>query len=108
MTQYLLTMYQPTGGQPPDNIVAIMADVAAIRTDMQSSGVWLFGNGLHGPETATVVRDELVTDGPFVEAKEHIGGITIIEETDLDAALRWAKRMSHATTLPIEVRPFRG
>ena len=48
----------------------------------------------------------LMTDGPFAEGKEHIGGISIIAAPDLDAALGWAARLTEATTLPIEVRPF--
>jgi hypothetical protein len=74
--------------------------------------VWVFSAGLHPPSTATVVRvhdgDLLMTDGPFVEGKEHIGGFTIIKAPDLDAALDWGRKLAQATTLPIEVRPFRG
>jgi hypothetical protein len=72
----------------------------------------VFAGGLHPPTTATVVRvrdgDVLMTDGPFVEGKEHIGGFTIIKAPDLDAALEWGRRLATATTLPIEVRPFQG
>jgi hypothetical protein len=50
----------------------------------------------------------LTTDGPFAEGKEHLGGVTIIEAPDLDAALDWGRRLARATTLPIEVRPFQG
>ena len=50
----------------------------------------------------------LITDGPFAEGKEHIGGFTIIEAPDLDAALEWGRKLARATTLPIEVRPFQG
>ena len=65
-----------------------------------------------GKVLATVVRargsDVLVTDGPYVEGKEHIGGFTIIKASDLDAALEWARRYAKVITLPIEVRPFHG
>jgi hypothetical protein len=65
---------------------------------------------LFPPDTATVLRakdDEvLTTDGPYVEAKEHIGGFTIVDAPDLDAALEWGRRLAQATTLPVEVRPF--
>lgn len=109
MTRYLLSVYQPYGeGPPPENLDEIMGDVAAVTEEMQAAGVWVFAGGLHPPGTATVVRDELITDGPFIEAKEHLGGFTVIDAPDLDAALDWARRMSRATTLPIEVRPFRG
>ena len=50
----------------------------------------------------------LITDGPFAEGKEHLGGFTIIKAPDLDAALAWGRRLAQATTLPIEVRPFQG
>lgn len=113
MTQYLLSMMQPGGGDqipPPDVLEGIMAEVGRIREQLAAQGSWVFGNGLHGPSEAVTVRLEggtsLVTDGPFVEMKEHLGGITIIEVADRDEALRWARRYSEATTLPIEVREF--
>jgi hypothetical protein len=52
--------------------------------------------------------DTVITDGPFVEAKEHLGGFTVIKAVDLDGALGWARRLARITTLPIEVRPFQG
>jgi hypothetical protein len=107
MTRYLLGVYQPYGeGPPPENLDEIMRDVRALNEEMQEAGVWVFAGGLHPPDTATVVRDDLITDGPFIEAKEHLGGFTVIDAPDLDAALEWARRASRATTLPIEVRPF--
>lgn len=109
MTRYLLSVCQPYGeGPPPANLEEIMRDVRALDAEMRAAGVWVFSGGLHPPATATVVRDELTIDGPFIEAKEHIGGLTIIDAPDLDAALEWGRRMSRATTLPIEVRPFQG
>ena len=107
MSRYLLGIYQPCGeGSPPANLDPIMRDVDALSEEMQAAGAWVFAGGLHPPHTATVVRGELVTDGPFIEAKEHLGGFTVIDAPDLDAALAWARRLSRATTLPIEVRPF--
>jgi len=106
MTRFLLSVYQPFGAAPPENLDEIRRDVAAVTDDMRTAGVWVFAGGLHPPGTATVVRDDLVTDGPFIEAKEHLGGFTVIDVPDLDAALAWARRASRATTLPIEVRPF--
>ena len=65
---------------------------------------------LHEPATATVVRvsggEVVTTDGPFVEAKEHLGGFYIIEAEDLDAALAWASKTTAIVGAPIEVRPF--
>ena len=113
MNQYLLSVYQPQGQTqpPPQALQAIMKDVYALRHEMKAAGVWVFAGGLHDPSTATVVRvrneEVLTTDGPFAEGKEHIGGFTIIRAADLDAALEWGSRLARATTLPIEVRPFR-
>lgn len=112
MTQYLLSIYQPDGPPPPTvDLERIMADVGALTTEMQAAGAWVFAGGLHDASTATVVKtgggDVLVTDGPYVEGKEHLGGFTVIRAADLDAALDWARKLSRATTLPIEVRPFR-
>ena len=113
MKQYLLSMYQPDGEPPPPQVLqAIMKDVYALREEMKAAGAWVFSGGLHPPSTATVVRVRdgqlLTTDGPFAEAKEHIGGFTIVNAVDLDAALEWGSRLARLTTLPVEVRPFRG
>ena len=113
MPQYLISMYQPAGDQvpPPEVLEPIMRKIAAIREDLQAAGAWVFAGGLHPVSTATVVRvkdgDVMTTDGPYVEGKEHIGGITVITAPDLDAALEWAEKYARVTTLPIEVRPFR-
>jgi hypothetical protein len=111
MPRYLLSFYQPQGGTPPREVLdRVMRDLDTINRDIKAAGAWVFAGGLHPPSTATVVRfkDEevLITDGPFVEGKELLGGITIIDVADLDAALGWADRITRATTLPIEVRPF--
>jgi hypothetical protein len=111
MPQYLLSVYQPDGPPPPaETLDRIMADLDALNQEMRAAGAWVFSGGLHPPSTATVVRvqsgEALVTDGPFAEGKEHIGGFTIVRAPDLDAALEWGRRLAAATTLPIEVRPF--
>ena len=111
MTMYLLSIYQPDGDPPPPDVLArVMADIDVINRELRATGSWVFAGGLHPPTTATVVRvrdgDVLMTDGPYVEGKEHIGGFTIINAPDLDAALEWGRRLSRATTLPIEVRPL--
>ena len=114
MKQYLLSIYQPGGEEvvAPEFLAGVMRELGAIREELEASGCWVFGQGLHAPDTATVLRpkegDVLVTDGPFVEGKEHLGGITILRAPDLDAALAWGRRYALATTLPIEVRPFFG
>jgi hypothetical protein len=110
MKQYLLSIIQPDGPPPaPGPLDEIMSEVNAVMQDMRDQGVWVFSAGLHPPQTATVLRakgkEVLMTDGPYVEGKEHIGGFTIVKAPDLDAALEWGRRVARATTLPIEVRP---
>lgn len=111
MTQYLLSVYQPDGPVPePEALAAIGRDLDAVNADMRAAGAWVFSNGLLPPSSATVLRPQggevLVTDGPFAEGKEHLGGFTIVDVPDLDAAMEWGRRLAVATTLPIEVRPF--
>lgn len=108
MPQYLLSIYQPDGTPPDaDTLAQITADIHRLNEELRESGSWVFTGGLHAPGTATVVRaDGLLTDGPYVEGKEHIGGIWVITAPDLDAALSWGRKAAAATTLPIEVRPF--
>jgi hypothetical protein len=117
MSQYLLSTYAVEGeasGEPrtPEEVQAFMQRVAALEAEMEASGTFVFGGALHGPEAATVVRaggdDLLLTDGPFVEAKEHVAGFYVINADDLDAALAWAGKVVDAIDHPIEVRPFRA
>jgi hypothetical protein len=112
MPRYLLSVCYPADAVAPgpEELEGITRDVTAVHRQLQAEGAWVFGGGLHDASTATVVtaRDgrALTTDGPFVDTKEQIGGLSIIDVADLDAALRWAERMAEATTCPIEVRPF--
>ena len=113
MKLYLLSIYQPDGPPPPREVLdEVMAQIDAMNRELKAAGRWVFGGGLHDPSTATVVRvkndETLMTDGPFVEGKEHIGGFSIIKAADLDAALDVGRRLAKITTLPIEVRPFQG
>jgi hypothetical protein len=84
--------------------------IGILEAEMKSTGAWVFSGRLHEPETATVVRvangEILTTDGPFAEAKEHLGGFYIINAEDLDAALAWASKVTRVIGAPIEVRPF--
>lgn len=112
MKQYLLTIYQPDGEPPPPPFLEnIMRDVNAVNAEMKAAGAWVFAAALFPAETATVLRKQdtelLMTDGPYTEGKEHVGGFTIIQAADLDAALGWARKLARAITLPIEVRPIR-
>jgi hypothetical protein len=117
MSQYLLSTWMvedETPGEPPspEQMRVFMQRVIDLEAEMDASGTFLFGGGLHGPDAATVVRatdgDAIVTDGPFAESKEHIAGFYVIEAEDLDEALTWAEKVSTAIGRPIEARPFRA
>ena len=117
MSRYLLSTYAAEGEVPgaprtPEETGAFMERGAALEAEMEASGTFVFGGALHGPDAATVVGvgdgDLVMTDGPFVEAKEHIAGFYIINADDLDAALAWAGKVVDAISRPIEVRPFRA
>jgi len=111
MPQYLLNIVQPDGPAPPPAFLEpIVREVSKLIDELKSSGSWVFNGGLHPASSSTVVRwrngDSIVTDGPYAEAKEHVGGFVILKADDLDGALAWARRFAKAITLPIEVRPF--
>jgi hypothetical protein len=111
MKQYLLSVYHPEDYIPePEVMDKISADVGALNAELRAAGAWVFAGGLHPSSTATVVRveggDVLVTDGPFAEGKEHIGGFWVIKVPDLDSALEWGRKATRACAVPVEVRPF--
>ena len=109
---FLLSVYQPEGELPPPEFLEkIMRELDAVKRELKDAGAWVFGGGLHPLRIAGTARLKEgavhITDGPFAETKEFLGGITVIRAPDLDAALEWAGKIARATTLPIEVRPFR-
>ncbi len=112
MSQYLLAVYMVEGApaRSEEDMHKAYSQVNALNAELQEKGAWVFAGGLHQPETATVVRAEnaeiLITDGPFAEGKEHVGGFWVIEAEDLDAALAWASKATLACMEPVEVRPF--
>jgi hypothetical protein len=113
MRQYLISLYQPDGVVPPPEVLGkVMEEMAALNRQLQAAGAWVFSGGLHPPSTATVLRargtEVMVTDGPYTEGKEHLGGFIIVRAPHLDAAMEWARRVAKITGLPIEVRPFHG
>jgi hypothetical protein len=114
MTQYLMSVYHSEREAPlsPEEMQQSFADTDVFNHKLMDAGVWVFAGGLHPVETATVVdgrgAETLLTDGPFAESKEHLGGFWIIEAPDLDAALEWARQGSIACRNPVEVRPFQS
>src|SRR5580692_9967593 len=111
MAQYLLAVHHARiiPDLTKEEWVQSFADTGALNDKMTEAGAFVFAGGLR-PESATVVRqsggDFLLTDGPYTETKEHLGGFWIISAPDLDAALDWARQATVACRVPVEVIPF--
>jgi hypothetical protein len=110
MPQYLLLLYGPDRTPSPEEMAAEMPLWNAYTESLQNAGVMRGGDALHPPESATTVRvrngDTQVTDGPFAETKEILGGYYVIEVPDLDTALKHAARVPNVTYGSVEVRPI--
>ena len=115
MAQYLLSVWHDDTFEVDfsgEDAQRMAAQVGEFNADLQASGGWVFAGGLHPASSATVVRatdgDISMTDGPYAESKEQMGGFWVVEVADLDAALEWAKKGAAACEGPVEVRPFQG
>ena len=112
MTQYMLSVIHDwdAPAPPEDEMQKAFQQVDAFNQKITTNGKWVFGGGLTHPSTATVVNSEdgdtVLTDGPYLEAKEHLGGFWVVEAADLDEALALAAEASAACMGPVEVRPF--
>lgn len=115
MTQYMLTVngnVEEDAANPltPEQMQKMYTDVDRFNEKVRDAGAWVFAGGLQPVEQTTTVDNTgdapIVTDGPYVESKEYLGGFWIIEAPDLDAALAWAKEGSAACAGRVEVRPF--
>ena len=112
MTQYMMSVHHVEGDPTPsgEEVQRAFEDVDRFNSELQEAGAWVFAGGLMPRETATTVDNTgdrpILTDGPFVEAKEYLGGFWVIEAPDLDKALEWAKDISKALGDRIEVRAF--
>jgi hypothetical protein len=114
MSQYFLSLPHDSAEEPimasmdPAELQALFAEVDAFNTGLKDAGAWVFAGGLNPPSTATTVDNTgdtaLLTDGPFVEAKEYLGGFWIIEAENEDAAIEWTKQASRALQSRVEVR----
>jgi len=118
MTRYMMSVYGAAeyneyGNYPTEEAMKqAMADTDEFNQQLQKDGYWVFADGLAPATTATVVdgqgAETVITDGPYLEAKEYLGGFWIIEAPDLDVALRLAAEGSKACRGKVEVRPFQG
>jgi len=110
--QYLLTIYideSAVDAVPPEQGVKVTEAYEALTAELKQSGVFLGGEGLQRTSTATTVRvrdgEPLLTDGPFAETREQLGGYYLLNVADLDEAIAWAKKCPGARTGKIELRP---
>ena len=111
MPQYLVAIYHPDGYDPSVETEAMMEEIHALNREMIAAGARKFACGLSPAGNARSLRKQpggkvLVTDGPYTETKEHIGGFWVLEAADLDEALAWGRKAVVACRAPVEVRAF--
>lgn len=106
MPQYLVALYLPDDFDPSTQDEAMVEEIHALNREMIAAGVRKFAGGLGSAHTlrAQPDGDVVITDGPYLETKELVGGITILEVADLDEALAWARRTASVCRAPVEVR----
>jgi hypothetical protein len=111
MAQYLVAIHLPDNYDPSTEGEAMVRDIDMLNDEMEAAGVRLFAGGLSAASSATSLRKQpdgkvLVTDGPYLETKEHVGGFWILEAADLEEALAWGRKAVIACRAPVEVRAF--
>ncbi len=112
MTQYLVAIHHPDDYDPSvAEDEAMSRDIDALNDEMKAAGVRVFVGGLRPASSAKSLRTQpngqvLITDGPYLEATEHVGGFWVLEAADLDEALTWGRNAAVACRAPVEVRPF--
>jgi hypothetical protein len=111
MAQFLVAIHHPDNYDPSGETEAMMEEIHALNRDMIAAGVRIFAGGLTPASNAKSLRAQpggkvLITDGPYLETKEHIGGFWILEAADLDEALAWGRKAVVACRAAVEVRPF--
>lgn len=112
MTQYLVAIHLPDDYDPVLEDEATPRDIDALNDEMKAAGVRVFVGGLQPAGSAKSLRVSpggkvLVTDGPYTEAKEHVGGFWVLEAADMDEAMAWGRKAAVACRAPVEVRAFR-
>jgi len=111
MTRYLVAIHHPDDYDPSLEDEAMHRDIDALNDEMKAAGVRIFVGGLRPSSSAKSLRAQrngkvLVTDGPYLETKEHVGGFWVLEAADLDEALAWGRKAAVACRAAVEVRPF--
>ena len=111
MTRYLVAIYRPDDYDPSVETEAMAREIHALNDEMVAAGIRAFVGGLTPASSARSLRAQpkgkvLVTDGPYTETKEHMGGFWVLEAADLNEALAWGRKAAVACRAPVEVRPF--
>lgn len=111
MSQYLIAIHHPDDYDPSTEDAAMHRDIDAVNDEMLTARVRVFAGGLRPAREARSLRLQpearvQVTDGPYLEAKEHVGGFWVLELADMEAALEWGRKAAAACRAPVEVRPF--
>ncbi|HEY0944470.1 MAG TPA: YciI family protein [Opitutaceae bacterium] len=111
MPKYLVTIYHPDDYDPSTEDEAMDREIDALNDEMVAAGARLFVGGLYPANRAKALRAQpdgqvLITDGPYLATREHVGGLWVLEAADMDAALVWGRKATVACRVPVEVRPF--
>jgi hypothetical protein len=111
MPQYLVAIQHPDNYDPSLEGEAMIRDIGALNKEMDAAGARFFAGGLEPAAKAKSLRKQpggevVITDGPYLETKEHVGGFWILEAADMDEALAWARKAVIACRVPVEVRAF--
>ena len=111
MTRYLVAIHHPDNYDSSREDEAMHRDIDVLNDEMTAAGVRVFVGGLAPASSAKSIRAQpggklLITDGPYLETKEHIGGFWVLEAASLDEALAWGRKAAVACRAPVEVRPF--
>lgn len=109
MPHYLISGHLPDNFDPSTITEAMVSDIHALNAEMDAAGIRLFAGGLEPAGMAKTLRvqadgEVVVTDGPYIEAKEHVGGLTVIEAADMNEAVAWARKAVASSRMPAEVR----
>lgn len=113
MPQYLVAVHHPIDFEPASESAETRRDISTLNVKMRAAGIVVFVGGLDRPSAAKSVRLKpdgglLVTDGPYIETKEQIGGFWVLDVPDMETALDWGRQAAVACRIPVEVRPFGG
>jgi hypothetical protein len=111
MTQYLVAIHLPDDFDPSAQDIQMERDIDVLNEEMEAKGVRLFAGGLRPVSDAKSLRAQpdgkvLITDGPYLETKDHVGGFWILEAADMDEAMAWGRKAVVACRAPVEVRSF--